>query len=813
MCNGPETAPRARGLPNRVPLAHASAVAVPHAEIARPRRAVVVREVPEPPGRPVTTSADPLRPALTVAHDGWTVLLCRPNGAIEADREGLYDLDCRILSRHVLQLDGAGLEPVGSPVAEASRWSGTLIQRRPGASAAGPELPQDNTSLEIARVVGSGMTERITLVNNSMADARVRLSLTLDADFRDSLDRGGEGPPCSIEVSWDADLPALSFRGVTEYGDHVDERGTWIRVTGDGPPAVESSGDVSPGARTLTWSIDLRPHGRWTVDLAFDSLREGGWRRAGPAPERAVRREAWSRARTRVEDAGAVVGPAFERAADDLLALRNWDLEPTADGSAWLPNAGVPWFTGLFGRDVLTSAWQAAMLGPEMARGALEAVAASQGQRDDPFTEEQPGRMIHEMRRGPLAALGIRPHARYYGTQTSPSMFILTLSEAWHWTGDLQLLRRHRAAAQRAIAWSEQLGDLDGDGFLEYVQRSSDGLKNQGWKDSDEAIRYPDGSIVENPIATVDEQAFHYLAMQRMAEILVALDEEADEVERLLGRADALRAAWDRAFWLPDEGFYAVALDPDKRRVASITSDPIHALGAGMIPRERAREIADRLLAPDLFSGWGIRTLSIEHPSYNPFAYHLGAVWPVENATAALGFKRYGFDDHVERLASGLVGAIAHCAGGRLPEALTGHDRAELDHPLAYPGGNSPQAWSAGATIQLVQALLGIYPFAPAGLLALVRPRLPAWLPTLTLRKMRVGDATVSIRFERNPDGSAGHEVIEQDGHLLVMPAPPPDAEDLGPLEGLASVGLQHAPGRLGRALRIALGLEGGSPA
>jgi glycogen debranching enzyme len=471
----------------------------------------------------------------------------------------------------------------------------------------------------------------------------------------------------------------------------------------------------------------------------------------------------------------------------------------------------VPWFTGLFGRDVLTSAWQAALLGPEMLRGALEAVAASQGRRDDPVREEQPGRMIHEMRRGPLSALGLRPHARYYGSQTTPSMFVLALSEAWHWTGDLDLLRRHRTAAQRAVAWSEHLGDMDGDGFLEYVQRAPDGLKNQGWKDSDEALRYPDGSLVENPIATVDEQAFHYLALQRMAEILVALDEEPEEVDRLLARAAALRVAFDRAFWLPDEGFYAVALDPGKHPVASITSNPIHALGAGMIPRERALATADRLLAPDLFSGWGIRTLSTEHPSYNPFAYHLGAVWPVENATAALGFKRYGFDDHVERLASGLVAAMAHCSGGRLPEALTGHDRDELDHPLAYPGGNSPQAWSASATIQLVQALLGLYPFAPAGLLALVRPRLPAWLPALTLRRLRVGDATVSIRFERNADGSAGHEVLEGDGHLLVVPAPPPDAEGLGPLEGLASFGLAHAPGRLGRALRIALGLEGGT--
>jgi glycogen debranching enzyme len=421
--------------------------------------------------------------------------------------------------------------------------------------------------------------------------------------------------------------------------------------------------------------------------------------------------------------------------------------------------------------------------------------------------------MIHEIRSGPLARLSAIPHGGYYGTQTTGSMFLLALSEAWHWTGDMDLLRRHRAAALAAIEWAETLADRDGDGFMEYQENAPGGLKNQGWKDSNEAIRYPDGSIVPNPISTVEEQAFHYLALQRMAEILVALGDEVDagdreRAERLLHRAASLRAAWDAAYWLPEEQFYAIALDGEHQQVATVASNPGHALGTGIVPKERAEAVADRLLAPDLFSGWGVRTISALHPSYNPLAYHLGAVWPVENATIALGFKRYGLDDHLDQLVEGMFGAIAHCRELRLPEALAGHDRAELPHPLPYPNSQSPQAWSASATIQLLQTMLGIYPFAPAHVLGLVRPRLPEWIPALTVHGLRIGDATVTLRFERDSGGTAHHSVVEQEGPLWVLEVPPPDAitDGDGVVPRLLGWAVEHVPGRVAAALRIALG-------
>jgi glycogen debranching enzyme len=361
----------------------------------------------------------------------------------------------------------------------------------------------------------------------------------------------------------------------------------------------------------------------------------------------------------------------------------------------------------------------------------------------------------------------------------------------------------------RAIEWAERAAEPGG-GFVTYEKRSPGGLRNQGWKDSDEAIRHADGQIAEPPVATVEEQAFHYIALQRMAEILVAL-EEPDRAEAYLDRAAELRRRWHEAFGMPREGYYALALDGRGEQVTSITSNPGHALAAGIVPTQVARQVADRLLSPAMFNGWGVRTLADDHPSYNPFAYHLGTVWPVENATFALGFKRYGLDDHVARLVDAQLEAAAASPDARLPEALTGHPREPKVGPIPYPDACSPQAWSSSAVVQLVQVMLGLYPFAPLHMLSLVRPQLPAWLPELTLRNLRVGRATVDVRFTRRSDGSATHKVLRKDGTLLIVPSGPPVDVSGRPrpwTEALERAAMERAPGRLVRAARIALGLE-----
>jgi glycogen debranching enzyme len=564
---------------------------------------------------------------------------------------------------------------------------------------------------------------------------------------------------------------------------------------------------------TLEFPLQLGPHESWEVGLIFGSLVDERWREPPPedpatGTERDQLRARWQQRRTVLEASEPGLAASFEGAADDLLALRAWEYDLAPD--AWMPNAGVPTYTGIFGRDVLTASWQSALLGPEMMRGALGLLAQLQATEDSAWRDESPGKLPHEVRRGPLAELEIIPQRAYYGEETAPSMFVVVLSEYWHWTGDTEALRRYQPTLERLFQWAERYGDADGDGLLEYQRRSPRGLKNQAWKDSDEAIRYPDGSLVPNPIACVEEQAFYYMALQRMAEMLLALDEER-EAERFLQRARTLREKVNEAFWIEEEQFYAMALDPEKRRVGSIASNPGHALAAGLIPPARGQIVADRLLSEELFSGWGVRTLSSKHPSYNPLSYHLGSVWPVENATFALGLKRYGLDEQLQRLATGCFEAARHFQGCQLPEALGGHGREEGVLPTLYPRSNAPQAWSASASILLVQAMLGVYAFAPGHLLALVRPRLPEWLEQVVLRRVRVGDAVVSLRFDRKADGSAGVTVLEKTGRLFVLTVPPPI--DLSPergnwLDHLKEWGLEHLPGRMARALRIAVGIE-----
>jgi glycogen debranching enzyme len=757
---------------------------------------------------PAAALLDPHHP-WHIVHEGYTVLVTRPDGSVDGiRREGLFDFDTRILSRYHLTLDGRMPDWVGGGTIGYDQWSAQLVVARDGGPAVGPALPQDTFEITLRRHLGCGMAERIIVRNHSMVAADTELAIELGADFADVQEVDGvRQQQGTVNVHWDDahTLLELLYR-VAQNGSTL-ERGLRVRVpAADSPPRCEGT--------TLRFHLRLPAHGSWSARLAFASLVDGHWREPrGTVNDRVMRerdrmRKRWCRERTRFAATNPLATAILESAADTMLSLRNWEYDSAPD--AWLPNAGVPTYTGIFGRDTLTAAWQAALLGPEMLRGTLEQLARHQATENSAWRDEEPGKLPHEVRRGPLSELDIIPQRAYYGEQTAPSMFVVALSEYWHWTGDTEALVRYRDTAHRIFEWAEQHGDRDGDGLLEYDRRSPKGLKNQAWKDSDEAIRYADGTLVSNPIATIEEQAYHYVALQRMAEMLVALGEEA-EAERYLDRARALHRRVNEAFWLSDESFYAMALDPAKRPVTSIGSNAGHALAAGMVPPERARAVADRLLAPDMFSGWGVRTLSARHPSYNPYAYHLGTVWPVENATFALGLKRYGLDEHVERLATAVFAAAAHFEDYRLPELLSGQRRVGVEAPTIYPGSNSPQAWSASAVVQLAQVMLGLYPFAPARMLALVRPRLPTWLDALELHGVRVGDAVVSLRFTRRGDGHAAHEVTSRHGDLRVITAAPPhdlSRERESAADRLKEWGLRHAPGTTARALRIALGLD-----
>ncbi len=805
-----------------------------------------------------------MRPApLTIVHADYAVLCSAPDGSIEGDPFGLFDYDTRILSRYTLTIGGRAPELIasGRPESDAFVARYRIPFRGDRGRPEGPQLPEDAVELQLHRIVGSGLRDRWTIANHSAVPWAGSLRFDIDADFADVAEVGRERRQRG-HLSARVRGRGLELRYSARRGAVRLQRGVRVRVitgtgngsTGNGHDHPLSNGHAGRAPdpvvaaaddRGIDLEVDLEGRASTTFDVVVGSLVDGRWRAPHDAEidgnGTAHAREAWRASRLRIGAPEPLRTP-FVRAVEDLYSLRNRDLEhdllngsgagPGAasgdapgpaggtgagwaaaaldgDGGAWVLNAGMPAFTGYFGRDTLTAGWQSLLAGTSALRGAIDVAASSQASEDDPWRDAEPGKMLHELRRGPLSMLGISPRDAYYGSQTTPSMFVLGLSELWHWTGDDAVLRRYRDSAMRAIEWSERRAAM-GDGFITYEKRSPAGLRNQGWKDSDEGIRHADGRIAEPPLATVEEQAFHFLALQRMAEILVALD-ETDDAERLLARAVELRQKWHAAFWMPDERFYALAIDRNGDQVRSITSNAGHALGTGIVPVAAARAVADRLLSPTLFSGWGVRTLASDHPSYNPLAYHLGTVWPVENATFALAFKRYGLDDHVDRLASAMIEAAAASPDGRLPEAITGHAREPKVGPAPYPSANTPQAWSASAVVQLLQVMLGLYPFAPLRVLALVRPRLPVWLPELTLRNVRVGNATADFRFSRRPDGSAAHTVTRQEGKLFVVPVGPPADASGQPrpwFESIEKEALERAPGRLVRAARIAVGLE-----
>src|SRR5436190_6709703 len=378
------------------------------------------------------------------------------------------------------------------------------------------------------------------------------------------------------------------------------------------------------------------------------------------------------------ETLAPIVATTLDRARDDLAALRLHDLD--RGERAWTMAAGLPIYLALFGRDTLTASWQAGLLGPEMMRGTLPAIAALQGREENDWRDEQPGKMIHQVDTGPLPTLNFNPLARYYGSITTSGFYPVVVSELWHWTGDKELVQQFIDPALKALHWLETHGDLDRDGFYEYQTQSEQGVRNQAWKDSSDAIVYEDGSQVETPIATCEEQGFVYLAKLHISEVLWWLDRK-DEAKRFYREAEELKKRFNEAFWMEEEESIALGLDPQKRQIRSAASNPGHCIATAIVDQSLVTHTVQRLMRDDLFSGWGIRTLSSKHPAFNPYSYHLGSVWPVEQGTFAIGFMRYGLHDYVERVARSQFEAAAIFAGRRLPELFSGHQR-DADHPF-----------------------------------------------------------------------------------------------------------------------------------
>ena len=439
---------------------------------------------------------------------------------------------------------------------------------------------------------------------------------------------------------------------------------------------------------------------------------------------------------------------------------------PTAgtDHLVFMPAAGLPWFIAPFGRDSLIVSLQNNLIYPEFARGALEILGSRQAKEVDNYRDAEPGKILHEMRFGELAHFKLIPHTPYYGTADTTPLYLITLHAAWRGTGDRALLEQHLETAEGCLSWIDNYGDRDGDGFQEYQTRSPVGYENMSWKDSGDCVVYPDGSLVKGPKALCELQGYVYSAWIRMAEVFDALG-KPDRAQALRAKAGALFDRFNKVFWDEELGFYAYALDGEKKKVLTVASNAGHCLWSGIVPPERAKKVVERLMAPDMWTGWGIRTLSANNPAFNPYNYQTGLVWPHDNAIIAFGFKLYGFGAEAAGIAHDVSVAASYFRCNQLPELYTAFERDDSNFPVQYIGANVPQAWAAGSSFMLTQAMLGFLPDAPRNKLY-VDPSLPRWLPDLIVQDLHVGEHKIDIRFWREGEQTA-FEVTTGDPKLV----------------------------------------------
>jgi glycogen debranching enzyme len=615
------------------------------------------------------------------------------------------------------------------------------------------------------RVRLDGMDAELALANRSREPVTLTVSWTLDADFADVQEaQAGSREQCA-DVRVEPEPGGVRFR----YAHPEMPLETAVAADGYDEWAFDE------GRLTCTVALQSQETRKTVLRVSPIDATSGVTERDGQERLAALRK--WRERLARIEIPRATdVQQLLEQAADDLGALA------VLDGAhdEWLAiQAGIPLYPALFGRDTLTVGWQAAMLDQGAVLDAsLTKLGRMQSDRTYEWRDEEPGRIPYQVRRGPLARLDINPYSAYYADFASPLMFIVSLAHLFSWTGDKACLRRHWDVAQRILDWARESGDRDRDGYLEYLTRSTKGTKNQGWKDSGNAILYEDGRPVPAPLATCELQGYWFAAQQLMAVMSWAMGERENAKAHWRSAAD-LKERFNRDWWMDEEGFVALAMDADKRLSRSITSNVGHCLASGIIDDDHIPRVVGRLFAPDMFSGWGIRTLATGHPSYNPLAYHLGTVWPVESATIAFGLRRFGFDARAIDLARATLDLASLYELGRIPECVGGYARAEFPHPGAYPRANPIQAWNQSAFPLLLHTILGLQPVAMLDLLV-VDPVLPPWLPEVIVRDLRLGDAVATLRFWRDDSGASHAEVVRKRGTFHLVRQPPPESLSAG---------------------------------
>jgi glycogen debranching enzyme len=713
-------------------------------------------------------------PATVTIHFDDQVLVCEPDSKMSSTADqGFFARDTRMVSGYRLKL--GRVAPVLLNSSEVAHYSSRFVFTNPELETTVGAIDAGTLELVLDRTVAGGVHEDYDLTNHSKTAVTVLLEVSLESDFADLFDvkahrRVRRG---TLQATWEPDRAALT----TRYQNGVFHRAIEFRADkSDSPTEYANSG--------LSWRVDLDPGESWhtcllwTVDLDEKELSTPNANchaLLGRETTRDVQRRQWAQSTTRFSTAAPTVTAIVNQAIEDLSSLRfhfhdevaqSWGVGDQ-DLESWVPAAGIPWFVSLFGRDALVVSLQTLSLAPRFALGALRALANLQADAYDDDRDMQPGKIEHEIRHGELATLHLVPHTPYYGTHEATTLYVCAAAHSWYWHGDRRELDAVRPHVERALAWIDTDGDVDGDGLQEYATRArSGGYYNQGWKDSGDAIVDERGNPATLPIALCEHQGLVVQAKRAWADALERAYEDDEQAGRLRAEADRLAERIEELFWWESEGTYYLGLDGQKQPLRTVASNPGHLLWSGAIEESRGRRVAARLMADDMWSGWGIRTLSTAHPSYNPFSYQLGSVWPHDNVIAAAGMRRYGMDDEAVRVIRAVFDAAERFRSMRLPELFAGLHRGPDSFPVQYLGANVPQAWASGAVIHALAVILGLEADAPAGELRL-RPALPDWLTEVRLTKLGVGRSAVDLTVRR-ATGSNHELVIEQDGGLRI---------------------------------------------
>jgi glycogen debranching enzyme len=674
--------------------------------------------------------------------EGTTFCICGRSGDIRpASAQGLFSRDTRVLSRFELTVDGQRLDPLA--VHQPTPYSAVFIGRRPPQGRAA-----DSTLLVVQRrYIGNGLREDVAVRNLGIETAAVALSLTVDADFAGLFDvkEGRARDRAGIVLEAGASAIRMSYqRGDESRGLHVVAQ----------PPATVAKGQ-------LTWTMAISPHEEISVSVhampVVDGVELPSRYRPGQAVEAsqpATRLAEWRSSAPTVDTPDVRFRQLLSVSTEDLGMLRIFDPDHP---DRVVVAAGAPWFMTLFGRDSLLASWMLLPFDSSIAYGTLRTLAELQGEKLDVISEEQPGRILHEVRSGFDSELGPGGRNVYYGSIDATPLFVMLLGELSRWTSDFALIEDLLPHADKALEWVEKFGDRDGDGFVEYQRETDRGLLNQGWKDSGDAIAFTDGVRATPPIALAEVQGYVYAAYLARAR----LADRCGDIERARycrEQATRLKRLFNQAFWLPDRGTFALALDRDKRLVDAVASNAGHCLWTGIVDDDKARSVAASLMSPEMFSGFGVRTLATSMGAYNPASYHNGSVWPHDNAIIAAGMMRYGFVQEAQRIAVALIDAAGHFEG-RLPELFCGFDRDEFPIPVPYPTSCMPQAWAAAAPVYLLRTLLRFEPVLDDKAV-FCSPALPERLRPLRIDRLHLDDAKIrieidddSVRIVGLPDG------------------------------------------------------------